>query len=138
MLSEGAVLTGYIGMYNALQRNIETELIPACRRYGLDVVVYNPVAGGLFSGKYKIDEIPSEGRFSDSGHTGRNYRKRYFKDATFEALSLIEPVVKENGLTLIETALRWVVHHSQLKVKDGNDGVIIGKSAPLLTGLRVF
>jgi aflatoxin B1 aldehyde reductase len=32
-------------MYNAIQRNIETELIPACRRYGLDLVVYNPIAG---------------------------------------------------------------------------------------------
>ena len=58
---------------------------------------------------------------------GGRYRERYFKDATFDALRVIEPVVKENGLTLIETALRWVVHHSQLKVKDGRDGIIIGE-----------
>jgi len=117
------------GMYNAITRGIETELIPACRRYGLDVVIYNPIGGGLFSGKYKLDEVPTEGRFSDSGSMGSNYRNRYFRDNNFEALRIIQPVVEKNGLTLIETALRWVVHHSKLKVKDGNDGVIIGVSS---------
>jgi len=57
------------------------------------------------------------------------YRQRYFKDNTFNALALIEPVVKKHNLTLIETALRWCVHHSALKIKDGNDGIIIGVSS---------
>lgn len=57
------------------------------------------------------------------------YRKRYFKDSTFDALRLIEPVIQKHNLTLLETALRWVVHHSALKIKDGNDGVIIGVSS---------
>lgn len=59
---------------------------------------------------------------------GAMYRKRYFKDSTFEALRIIEPVVEKHNLTLLETALRWVVHHSALKIKDGRDGVIIGVS----------
>ncbi|KAF2397770.1 Aldo/keto reductase [Trichodelitschia bisporula] len=122
--------TIYQGMYNAITRSLETELIPACHRYGLDVVVYNPLAGGLFSGKLKLNEVPSEGRFSDSGgNAGQRYRERYFKDATFDALRIIEPVVAKHGLTLIETALRWCVHHSALKIKDGNDGIIIGISS---------
>lgn len=41
-------------------RSIEVELIPACQRYGLDVVIYNPLAGGLFSGKIKTVDILSE------------------------------------------------------------------------------
>lgn len=59
------------------------------------------------------------------------YRERYFQDATFQALQHIEPVVKQQGLTLVETALRWCVHHSQLKLanKGGNDGIIIGVSS---------
>jgi aflatoxin B1 aldehyde reductase len=61
--------------------------------------------------------------------TGGHYRSRYFKDATFEALRLIEPVVEKHGLTMLETALRWCVHHSALKVVSGNDGVIIGVSS---------
>jgi aflatoxin B1 aldehyde reductase len=116
-------------MYNAITRSIEQELIPACRRYGLDVVVYNPIAGGLFSGKFKLDEIPKEGRYSDTSRTGAMYRQRYFKDANFDALRIIEPVVQKNGLTMIETAFRWLVHHSQLKIKDGDDGIIIGVSS---------
>jgi aflatoxin B1 aldehyde reductase len=53
-------------MYNAITRSIEAELIPACRRYGLDIVVYNPLAGGLLSGKYKTAGIPYSGRYSDA------------------------------------------------------------------------
>ena len=124
--------TIYQGMYNAITRGIEAELIPTCRRYGIDVVVYNPVAGGIFSGKYKTASMPAEGRFADSGNakTAANYRKRYFKDATFEALRMIEPVVEKHGLTLLETAFRWMRHHSQLNVKDGgNDGIIVGVSS---------
>ncbi|KAK2605750.1 hypothetical protein N8I77_008565 [Diaporthe amygdali] len=121
--------TVYQGMYNAITRSIETELIQACRRYGLDIVVYNPIAGGLFSGKIKSkDFTPAEGRFSDTANSGKMYRGRYFRDSTFDALQLIEKAVEKHNLTLIETALRWVVHHSQLKIKDGNDGIIIGIS----------
>ena len=59
------------------------------------------------------------------------YRERYFKDATFDALRLIEPVAEKHSLTLLEIALRWCVHHSELKTraKGGNDGVIIGVSS---------
>ncbi|TAQ83341.1 hypothetical protein B7494_g8337 [Chlorociboria aeruginascens] len=121
--------TIYQGMYNAITRSLEHELIPACKRYGLDVVVYNPIAGGLFSGKYKTKDIPKEGRYSDAvGKMGGMYRQRYFKDSTFDALSIIEPVVEKNGLTMVETAIRWCVHHSALNIMDGNDGIIIGVS----------
>ena len=116
-------------MYNAITRSLERELIPACKRYGIDVVVYNPLAGGLFSGKVKTTDVPAEGRFSNTAKSGQMYRKRYFKDSTFEALALVEPIAQKHGLTLVETALRWVVHHSALNILDGNDGVIIGVSS---------
>jgi len=124
-------MTDWSGMYNAITRSIEQELIPACRRYGLDIVVYNPIAGGIFSGKYKTHDVPAEGRFSTvSNAQGANYRTRYFKDATFDALRVIEPVVEKHNLTLIETALRWMTHHSQLNVKEGGgDGIILGVSS---------
>lgn len=118
-------------MYNAITRSLDAELIPACRRYGLDIVVYNPIAGGIFSGKYTSSDIPSEGRYSDAvGQMGKMYRARYFKDATWEALRVIEPVVKKHNLTMVETAFRWCVHHSGLNIKDGgNDGIIMGVSS---------
>jgi len=96
----------------------------------LDVVTYNPLAGGFFSGKYKSKDIPKEGRFSsNSGAQGQNYRARYFRDKHFEALGIVTPVVEKHGLTMVETALRWLVHHSALNVKDGKDGIIIGVSS---------
>lgn len=113
-----------------LARSLEHELIPCCQRYGLDVVVYNPLAAGLFSGKIKTSEIPSEGRFSDNGSLGALARKRYFRDATFDALRLIEPVAQKHNLTLLEIALRWCAHHSALRIQNGGrDGVVIGVSS---------
>ncbi|OAQ99170.1 hypothetical protein LLEC1_07151 [Akanthomyces lecanii] len=124
--------TVYQGMYNCITRNIEQELFVACRRYGLDIVVYNPLAGGLFSGKIRSkDVVPESGRFSNEAATlGDRYRERYFKDGVFRALQIAEQAVAEHdGLTLIETALRWMVHHSGLRVVGGNDGIIVGVSS---------
>jgi len=124
--------TIYQAMYNAITRSIETELVPCCRKYKIDIVIYNPLAGGIFSGKYKTAELPQEGRYSNTSETtGKMYRDRYFKDAIFDALKIIEPVTQKHDLTLLETALRWCVHHSELKtrIKGGNDGVIIGVSS---------
>lgn len=116
-----------------IARAIEPELIPCCRKYKLEIVVYNPLAGGLFSGKIKSkDGVPAEGRFSNQAERmGNMYRERYFKDATFDALRIIEPVAEKHNLTLVEIALRWCIHHSDLKTraKGGNDGIIIGVSS---------
>ncbi|EEH06269.1 aldo/keto reductase [Histoplasma capsulatum G186AR] len=117
-----------VTMCNGRARSIESELIPACRRYGIDVVIYNPLAGGLLSGKYKTTEMPATGRFANPS-LGAMYRKRYFRDANLDALRIIEPVVQKHNLTLVETALRWVHHHSALNIGTGpssRDGIIIG------------
>ena len=101
------------------------ELIPACRRYGLDLVIYNPIAGGLFSGKIKSKEDSASGRYSDKdSRTGGMYRFRYFKDATFDTLALIEPVVEKHGLSMLEVAFQWLVHHSALKIQE--NGAMVG------------
>jgi aflatoxin B1 aldehyde reductase len=139
--------TVYQAMYNAISmsilhvrytgmrlmdiaRSIETELIPACRRYGLDIVIYNPIAAGVLAGKYKSPEIPAEGRYSAQSPTGHTYRDRYFKDSTFRALGIIESAAAKHRLTMAECAFRWIRHHSQLRMgADGNDGVVIGISS---------
>jgi aflatoxin B1 aldehyde reductase len=122
--------TVFQGMYNVITRSIEPELLVACRRYGLDVVVYNPIAGGLLSGKIKSkDIVPDSGRFSTKSNSGKAYRERYYRDSTFKALQTIEAAVEQHSLTMVETALRWMVHHSKLKIKDGNDGILIGTSS---------
>ena len=98
-----------------------------------DIVIYNPLAGGLFSGKYSTMDQPTEGRFSaTAATTGKMYRERYFRPAFMSALEQIEPVAKKHDLTLLETALRWCVHHSKLNMKKdegGNDGIVVGVSS---------
>ncbi|CAP79367.1 Pc17g00800 [Penicillium rubens Wisconsin 54-1255] len=74
------------GVYNAISRNLETEIIPACRRYGLDVVVYNPLAGNLLTGRYTYSgSEDNAGRYSTKVFLGPIYRPLYFED-NFEAL----------------------------------------------------
>ena len=58
---------------------------------------------------------------------GQSYRKRYWNDQYFSALSAIQAVCEKHGLTMAEVALRWISHHSQLKRELG-DAVIIGAS----------
>lgn len=58
------------------------------------------------------------------------YRDRFLNKANMDALKIAEDATQKHNLTLLETAIRWVVHHSALKTrnKGGNDGVVIGVS----------
>ena len=123
--------TVYQAVYNCLQRGIEAELLPACRRYGLDVVVYSPIAGGLMALATEAAaavpaEVPAEGRFSNNFLNGWA-RERYFRDSTLRAVGELQAAADRAGIGAVEVALRWLAHHSALNLKDG-DGVIIGVS----------
>ncbi|UKZ82414.1 hypothetical protein TrVFT333_010202 [Trichoderma virens FT-333] len=123
--------TIYQGVYNAITRNLETEVIPACRRFGLEIVIFTPLGGGLLTGRYKaIDEEEQSGRFSNSTFLGPIFRSMYFNESFFKALDILRLMAESHNLTMPEVALRWIVHHSALKfAKDGgNDGVIFGVS----------
>ncbi len=110
----------YQGMYNALTRDVERELIPACRRFGQVFVAYNPLAGGLLTGKYEsFAAEPRSGRFADAFPW---YRARFWKESYFRAVDEVRPVAQRLGISLTEAALRWLLHHSAA------DGVILGAS----------
>jgi aflatoxin B1 aldehyde reductase len=120
--------TIYQGLYNCLGRGVETELLAACKRYGLDFVAYAPSLGGILSGAYKSpDEVPTEGRFSDKFFGGQ-LRKRYFSEKMFKAVGIAREAIEKAGINGIEASLRWIVHHSKLDLREGNDGIIIGVS----------
>jgi aflatoxin B1 aldehyde reductase len=50
-------------------------------------------------------------------------------DPAVMAAWIVEQAAEKHGLSMIEIALRWTVHHSALKIKDGNDGILIGVSS---------
>jgi len=68
-------------LYNALNRNIENELLPYAARVGLGIMTYNPLAGGMLTGKYKPGEpLPAGARLESF----QNYFERYYADAALE------------------------------------------------------
>jgi 1-deoxyxylulose-5-phosphate synthase len=70
--------------YNLLFREIERELLPLAQEENLAVIPFNPLAGGLLSGKYQLDEKPEKGRFSaEVGQFGAAYRARYWHQREF-------------------------------------------------------
>lgn len=113
-------------MYNALTRAIESEMIPCARKFGLRLVMYNPLAGGLLTDKLSgvNDAVEKGSRFDGSTVPGKMYRERYINQHYFDAMNLVKS--KSQGLPLIEIALRWIQHHSKLSEQDG---VIIGGSS---------
>jgi hypothetical protein len=54
----------------------------------------------------------------------KTYRARYLRNAYLESLRVIEPVIKNHNLTLVETALRWLVHHSSLKMGEAGNELV--------------
>jgi aflatoxin B1 aldehyde reductase len=114
----------YQGLYNGLSRNVEPELIPLLRKLSMRFYAYNPLAGGILSGKYSsIDEITA-GRFTYRP----NYKDRYWKKEFFDALNILNVACENRGISLVEAAFRWMTNHSALDATAG-DGVLIGASS---------
>jgi aflatoxin B1 aldehyde reductase len=112
----------YQGRYNAITRDGNRELFPALRAFGVKFYGYNPLAGGFLTGKYVDPENkPTEGRFV----LYPRYMTRYWKRPHFAAVEMIREACKAHGLTMADSAIRWVIHHSLLKGVNG-DGVIVG------------
>src|SRR4029077_2710716 len=71
--------------YNLVFREVERELFPLAQEEGLAVITYNPLAGGLLSGKYNHGDTPEKGRFSaELGWFGQAYQARYWHEREFE------------------------------------------------------
>lgn len=110
--AEGWIMPSvYQGMYNALTRDVERELFPCLRNYGMAFYAYNPLAGGLLSGKHRsADEVPSGGRFADFD----GYQSRYWKPEYFEVINRLSTQCRAEGIEPAAAALRWLCHHSAL------------------------
>ncbi|XP_039612067.1 aflatoxin B1 aldehyde reductase member 3 [Polypterus senegalus] len=125
--------TLYQGMYNATTRQVETELLPCLRYFKMSFYAYNPLAGGMLTGKYKFedkDELQPVGRFFGNDWASV-YHSRYWKPHHFQAVDLVKNALKAaygpDQTSMTCASLRWMYHHSQLRSEHG-DAVILGMS----------
>eukprot|EP00056_Hartaetosiga_gracilis_P005772 m.88767 g.88767 ORF g.88767 m.88767 type:complete len:321 (-) comp12274_c0_seq2:2238-3200(-) len=119
--------TVYQGMYNGVTRQVELELFPCLRHYNISFYAYNPLAGGLLTGRYSQEEEPKEGRFTVETMWGKIYRQRFWKKHLFDTVGELKKLCEKHDMTVTSAALRWVLHHSQMSVEKG-DKIIIGAS----------
>lgn len=116
--------TVYEGMYNPLTRRAEGELRACLDHFGMRYYAYNPLAGGLLTGRYAgYGEAPSDGRFTHRP----GYQNRYWKESYFRAVDIVRAACDRQGISIVEAVYRWLAHHSMLRPERG-DGIIIGAS----------
>ena len=116
---QGYILpTVYQGVYNALNRSAEYELVPVLRNYGLKYYTHGSLASGFLTGKYKKGVAPVRGvdRFAQKRRI-KQYEERYLnRDEMFAALEVIGEAASSSGITsLLEAAVRWTQHHSAVE-----------------------
>jgi aryl-alcohol dehydrogenase-like predicted oxidoreductase len=105
-------------MYNLLARGIEQEYLPMTRHFGVSTCVYNPLAGGMLTGKQKRDAPAAGTRFDNN----QMYLDRYWHPAYFDAVDELKKVADAAGRSVVSLALNWLVHHTP------TDCVILGAS----------
>jgi aflatoxin B1 aldehyde reductase len=118
----------YQGIYSALHRSIEPELIPSLRYYNISLYAFQPLAGGFLTGRYTrtTDSFEPGSRFDPKISHSALHRGRYWNDCYFDALDMIRAAADKHGLTVAEVALRWVEHHSLMRE---GDAIIVGASS---------
>jgi aryl-alcohol dehydrogenase-like predicted oxidoreductase len=104
--------------YNLLFRENERELFPLCSEERIAVIPYNPLAGGLLTGKHSAAAPLANSRFTRMPI----YQDRYWHEANFAAIQQLTRLAQESGRSLARLALRWVLD------RPGITSVILGAS----------
>jgi aryl-alcohol dehydrogenase-like predicted oxidoreductase len=110
--------------YSLLFREIERELLPLAREEGLGVIPYNPLAGGLLTGKHQRGSAPTPGTRFTLGTAGPRYQERYWHDPEFAKVEALRDVVAAGGYSLTAAAIAWVLANPAITAP------IIGASRP--------
>jgi len=93
-------------IYNALNRSIESEILPLCADQGLGVITYNPLAGGMLTGKYHRGEsMPSGARLE----AFQAYYERYYTETAMDMVEAFVEAARQRGVSPAQLALAWVL-----------------------------
>jgi aryl-alcohol dehydrogenase-like predicted oxidoreductase len=110
--------------YNLLFRQIEREMLPFCGEEGVGVIPYNPIAGGLLSGKHSRAAPPPEGTRFTLGNAAEAYQDRYWHDREFDTVEVLRQLAQEAGVSLVTLSVAWVLANKAITAP------IIGASRP--------
>ena len=110
--------------YNLLFRQIEREMLPFCEEDGVGVISYNPIAGGLLSGKHNRSAEPPEGTRFTLGNAGSMYQQRYWHEQMFDTVDALRKLADEAGVSLVTLSVAWVLANKAITAP------IIGASQP--------
>jgi aryl-alcohol dehydrogenase-like predicted oxidoreductase len=109
--------------YSMLQRRIEADVLPVCKRLGIGQVVWSPLAQGVLAGKYKPGEAPPSGtRAATPGD--QDMMSRFMRDDVLEAVQNLRPIADDLGITMPQLALAWVLR------EPGISSAIVGATRP--------
>ena len=95
--------------YSLLFREIERELLPLAVEQGLGVIPYNPLAGGLLSGKHKPNSAPTPGTRFTLGAAADLYQNRYWNERAFASVASLQKIANEAGVPMTTLAVAWVL-----------------------------
>ncbi|HEY5166104.1 MAG TPA: aldo/keto reductase [Acidimicrobiia bacterium] len=99
--------------YSILMRGIERSVLPACERYGIGVIPWSPLAGGLLTGRYRKGQEPPEGSRLARGFGARfeNERQRQVHEQRLDAVEELLAVAANAGVSLTHLAHAFVLEH---------------------------
>jgi aryl-alcohol dehydrogenase-like predicted oxidoreductase len=103
-------------LYNLSVRQLDIEYFAFASKYRLHTAVYNPLAGGLLSGKHQFGEPPAGSRFQGNSM----YQARYWSEPSFAAVADYQAVARDLGVDLVTLAYAW------LGTRTGVDSILIG------------
>jgi len=107
--------------YSLIDRRAERELVPACRKYGIGLLPYFPLASGLLTGKYSRGEAPADDtRIGAWGARG----ERLLTDRNFDVVEGLQKFAAERDKSLLDVAIGW------LASQDVVSSVIAGATKP--------
>jgi aryl-alcohol dehydrogenase-like predicted oxidoreductase len=93
--------------YNILDRRIERELVPMARTFGIGLIPWSPIAGGLLSGKYRRSSgVPAGSRYASENNP--SYEKR-LNERVYDVVERLEPMAQAKDCTMVQLALAWVL-----------------------------
>ena len=95
--------------YHLLEREVERELVPYCRAFNVGILPYFPLAGGLLTGRYKLDAQPPADTRVAFYPWARSYFDRYATPANFALLDRLSSFATERGHTLLELSIAWLL-----------------------------